>query len=58
MEIELSGAFSKNVVLEDESGGQFTEQVVYEWGQMKCKGYNWFGYTLKDCKGKQEMQIW
>ncbi|XP_021621418.1 uncharacterized protein LOC110621443 [Manihot esculenta] len=25
---------------------------------MKCKGYNWFGYTLKDCKGKQEMQIW
>lgn len=58
MEMELNDVFTENVVLEDEKGGQFIQQVVYEWRPLKCKECSRFGHTVKDCKQKQGRQIW
>lgn len=61
VEMEVQGEFPKMVVLEDETGMQISQKVVYKWRPIHCTTCKGDGHTSAICpntKKKKVTQLW
>ncbi|XP_050233139.1 uncharacterized protein LOC126681636 [Mercurialis annua] len=57
-EMEIFGEFPNEVILEDENGETFIQEVVYEWMPSGCSNCKVMGHTDFSCKVGQSKKTW
>ncbi|KAG6506034.1 hypothetical protein ZIOFF_031349 [Zingiber officinale] len=60
VDMRIAGAFPDSIILEDEFGAQFTQNIMYEWKSIPCSICKQFGHDKHLCPSalSKSKQVW